>query len=106
MAYWKTDVKNRILRDLNHNEEKIEYFKNQNFVQIKKDCLSKGLLFEDPMFPPTSRNLFYSKPLPKGVKWMRPSEICALNYAPRLPKFVVNKAEADDLDQGYLGNCW
>ena len=24
----------------------------------------------------------------------------------RNPKFIVNTANANDLDQGYLGNCW
>jgi hypothetical protein len=106
MSEWRNELKNRIIRDSNRDENKIEYFKNQNYMLLKKKCLEEGSLFEDPLFPTDSKSLFYSKPMPKGVKWMRPSEICQLNYSPKMPRFVVNKAEADDLDQGYLGNCW
>ncbi len=87
-------------------DDKIEFYKNQNYTELKTECLQNGTLFEDPVFPAKNSSIFYTKPVPKGVRWMRPDEIVRLNYAPKEPRFVVCKAEANDLDQGYLGNCW
>lgn len=95
-----------MLKCENNLEEKIAYFKDQNYLALKNECLRTGKLFEDPCFPATDRSIFYTRPIPEGVKWMRPSEIVDLNYKPKEPRFIVSKAEANDLDQGYLGNCW
>jgi len=91
---------NKILRGSYNNEYKIEYFKNQNYIKLKKECHSTGCLFQDPYFLPCNKSLFYSKPIPKGTKWLRPHEIV------QRPQFIVDNACADDLDQGTLGNCW
>ncbi|KAL3886449.1 hypothetical protein ACJMK2_026437 [Sinanodonta woodiana] len=68
-------------------------FKGQNYSSIKKDCLEKGVLFEDPEFPAYSE-------VDSDVEWKRPSELC------EKPKLVVNGKASDDLTQGELGNCW
>lgn len=99
----KIDCKNRISRSSYFYDNKIQYFKGQNFIKIKSECLKSGKLFEDPLFTPTSRNLYYSKQVPQNIKWKRPHEIVS---RPDVAKFIVNKANANDLDQGYLGNCW
>lgn len=67
----RDNLNHRILRGSYINEHRIEYFKNQNYIQLKKECLRKGVLFEDPLFVPNNRNIFFSKPLPRGTKWMR-----------------------------------
>lgn len=95
-----------MFRDISQNENQILYFKHQNYIALKNECLRNGTLFEDPEFKPEDKSIFYTKPLPYGVRWMRPEEIVRLNYTPREPRFIVNRAEAGDLDQGYLGNCW
>jgi hypothetical protein len=67
----KIDIRNRILRNSFLNENKIQYFKNQNYIQLKNECLKNGRLFEDPLFRPTDKSLYYTRQPPKGIKWMR-----------------------------------
>ena len=100
MDFEKIDVKDKISRVVKNEDKKILPFKNQDFEALKKECLKSGKLFEDPMFPPVDKSLFYTQSIPYGTKWMRPKEI-----SPN-PLFVDGEAHAHDLDQGYLGNCW
>jgi hypothetical protein len=76
---------------------KISYFKEQNYAKLKSECRRLGKLFVDPLFEPVSQNVYSSKPMPRGIEWMRP---CEINPDAR---FVVNTANASDLDQGTLG---
>jgi hypothetical protein len=96
----KSNVENKLIFSAFSSENQIKYFKKQNYIEIKKSCLSNGKLFEDTQFPPSNHSIYYSRSLPKGITWMRASEIV------KNPKFIVNSLCADDLDQGYLGNCW
>ncbi|VDI30156.1 calpain-5 [Mytilus galloprovincialis] len=74
-------------------------YKDQHYNKLKKQCISKGELFVDPVFPPDSKSLFYSK-VEKDIVWKRPGEIS------HDPKFFVEGASFDDFSQGSLGNCW
>lgn len=85
---------------VNISDNRIQHFKNQKFAQLKSECLKQRKLFTDPLFRPIESNIYYSKRLPKGLKWLRPHQIC------KEPKFIVDTANANDLDQGFLGNCW
>jgi hypothetical protein len=97
----KIDHKNKITRSAYVEENnQIKFFKNQNFMQLKRECLRSGKLFVDPCFRPTDKSIYYSKPVPNGIKWMRPKDI---NSDAR---FIVNNANVNDLDQGQIGNCW
>lgn len=87
-------------------EQQIQFYRYQNYVALRQECLTNGTLFVDPYFPATDSSIFYTKPLPRGTKWMRPHEIVERNYRPKRPEFIVEGAKANDLDQGYLGNCW
>ena len=72
MSGRKVNLNKRILRGSYINEHRIEYFKDQNYILLKKECHRKGVLFEDPLFPLNNQSLFYSKPMPKGgVRWLR-----------------------------------
>jgi hypothetical protein len=97
--FHKIDVNEKIVRVCNHSDKKIKPFKSQSYEILKKECLKNGRLFEDPLFPVADSSMFYTQPVPNGAKWKRPKEICSS------PKFMVNEADAADLDQGYLGNC-
>ncbi|GFR64603.1 calpain-9 [Elysia marginata] len=46
-------------------------YRGQSYSRIKKDCVSKGVLFEDPEFPASSKSLYFSK-VDNDVVWMRP----------------------------------
>jgi hypothetical protein len=67
----KIDIRNRVLRNSFLSENKIQYFKNQNYIQLKNECLKNGRLFEDPLFRPTNNSLYYTRQPPRGIKWMR-----------------------------------
>lgn len=99
MDFVKFDVRERIIRITDSDDRKILPFKNQSYNILKNECLRVGCLFEDPEFPTIDKSMFYSQPIPLGTKWKRPKEICSK------PLFIVNEANAHDLDQGYLGNC-
>jgi hypothetical protein len=77
---------------------KINYFKDQNYAKLKVECRKSGRLFEDPLFKPSSQNIYYSRTVPQDITWMRPCEIVPDS------KFIVDTANANDLDQGVLGN--
>ncbi|RNA23343.1 calpain-5-like, partial [Brachionus plicatilis] len=76
----------------------------QNYLKIKSECQKSSTLFTDPLFERTSQSLYPTRRGPMNIKWMRPVEICKLNG--QIAKFVEDTANANDLDQGYLGNCW
>lgn len=75
-------------------------YKNQKYSHLKKDCISAGKLFEDPVFPPVASSLSYTGYAPRDIVWKRPGEIASD------PKFFDEGASADDFAQGSLGNCW
>jgi hypothetical protein len=82
-----------------HTEKKILPFKNQIYEDLKKECIKSGKLFEDPFFPAVDKSIFYNQPIPNGTKWARPKDISTK------PMFIDNVVDANDLDQGYLGDC-
>lgn len=44
----------------------------QSFEQLRRECLQRGALFEDPDFPATSASLFYSERPQIPFVWKRP----------------------------------
>lgn len=61
----------------------------QDFYQLRQQCLDSKILFEDPQFECTSDH-----------EWLRPHEIC------ENPQFFVEGTSRFDVRQGGLGNCW
>jgi hypothetical protein len=57
-------------------------YKDQQYSKLKSQCVSKGELFVDPLFPPTSKSLFYSK-VEKNIVWKRPGVSYCLNGTSR-----------------------
>lgn len=47
-------------------------YKNQQYHELKNDCIRASKLFEDPEFPATSSSLYFKKPPPGFVEWKRP----------------------------------
>ncbi|RVE76698.1 hypothetical protein OJAV_G00011230 [Oryzias javanicus] len=72
----------------------------KTFEQLRRECLQKGVLFEDPDFPAVDSSLFFSQSVPVQIEWKRPKEIC------ENPKFIVGGADRTDICQGQLGDCW
>ncbi|KAJ8008326.1 hypothetical protein DPEC_G00103670 [Dallia pectoralis] len=80
--------------------ESLYGFQGQSYHKLKRSCLRRGQLFQDPLFPPTAMSLFYKRAPPPGLTWRRPQELC------RDPRLFVDGISTRDLHQGSLGNCW
>ncbi|XP_010560981.1 PREDICTED: calpain-9 isoform X2 [Haliaeetus leucocephalus] len=70
------------------------------FEELKQECLSRGVLFEDPDFPACNSSLFFSEKPPVPFIWKRPRDIV------KDPKFILGGATRTDICQGDLGDCW
>lgn len=44
----------------------------QDYEKLRRECIAKGKLFEDPYFPASDQSLFYSQKFPVKVEWRRP----------------------------------
>ncbi|KAK1890164.1 Calpain-5 [Dissostichus eleginoides] len=80
--------------------EQVNLFQGQSFHKLRRACLRRGALFQDPLFPATPQSLFYRRKPPPGLTWKRPREIC------KDPRLFVDGISTRDLHQGSLGNCW
>ncbi|CAB1345245.1 unnamed protein product [Coregonus sp. 'balchen'] len=80
--------------------ERVCGFQGQSFHKLKRVCLRRGKLFQDPLFPPSALSLFYKRDPPPGLTWKRPRELC------KDPRLFVDGISTRDLHQGSLGNCW
>ncbi|XP_032882587.1 calpain-3 isoform X2 [Amblyraja radiata] len=84
---------------INRNKD-VDKAKSDVFQNLKRECLRKGVLFEDLEFPADDSSLFYKQLLPFKLEWKRPVEIC------ENPKFIIGGASRTDICQGDLGDCW
>lgn len=72
---------------------------NQNYNELKQECIKSKRLFEDEKFSAKKSTLGRNN-LPKNVTWKRPHEFI------QNPQFIVNNIEPNDLDQGILGDWY
>lgn len=81
-------------------------FKGQDFNSLRDQCLSRGLLFEDEIFPAEISSIgmkvLQKTPL-SSVTWKRPKELLAGNSEPH---FILEGASRFDIQQGTAGDCW
>ncbi|XP_068135776.1 calpain-8-like [Hyperolius riggenbachi] len=80
-------------------------FLDQNYEELRAQCLASGTLFKDDQFPACASALGYNElgphsPKSQGLVWKRPTEFCAS------PQFIVDGATRGDICQGALGDCW
>uniref|UniRef100_A0A3P8NU39 Calpain catalytic domain-containing protein n=1 Tax=Astatotilapia calliptera TaxID=8154 RepID=A0A3P8NU39_ASTCA len=85
-------------------------FKNQDFAQIKADCLRKGELFVDNEFPPNGLSLGdlpdMSSSKESEVKWLRPADLLRKQGKKDQPAFSKDGMSRFDFGQGDVGDCW
>ncbi|XP_053567152.1 calpain-9 [Bombina bombina] len=72
----------------------------KSYEELRRECLKKGTLFEDPDFPANDASLFYSEKPNIPFEWKRPKEIV------KDPEFILGGASRTDVCQGDLGDCW
>ncbi|XP_074140845.1 calpain-13-like [Sminthopsis crassicaudata] len=85
--------------------DSIVKFKNQDFISLRNDCLRRGQLFEDDMFPANDRAIGQKLLNDKDItspEWKRPKDI--MKY--KTPNFILNGMSKFDLQQGSAGDCW
>ncbi|OCT80009.1 hypothetical protein XELAEV_18026825mg [Xenopus laevis] len=70
----------------------------KTYEQLKSECLSKGVLFEDVDFPANDSSLFYSEKPSVPFVWKRPKEMVAD------PEFILGGASRTDVCQGDLAD--
>uniref|UniRef100_H0V2U3 Calpain 5 n=1 Tax=Cavia porcellus TaxID=10141 RepID=H0V2U3_CAVPO len=78
----------------------VKAYENQNYSDLKRACLRRKVLFEDPNFPATDDSLYYKGTPGPTVRWKRPKDIC------ENPRLFVDGISSHDLHQGQVGNCW
>ncbi|KAJ8665172.1 hypothetical protein QAD02_006834, partial [Eretmocerus hayati] len=70
------------------------------YERIKRSCLKRGELWEDPEFPATQSSVFYHQTPPFQFQWKRPRELC------NRPIFVSDTPTQFDVVPGKLGDKW
>lgn len=63
-------------------------YKNQQYRELKNDCIRDAKLFEDPEFPATSSSLYFRKPPPGFVEWKRPGVSSASIHPSKIQIFA------------------
>ncbi|KAM7398125.1 hypothetical protein PAMA_006147 [Pampus argenteus] len=85
-------------------------FNNQDYAQLKANCLSSGKLFVDRTFPPDNRSLGdlpdMSQRQEDQVEWLRPADILKAENNSANAVFCTKGASRFDFGQGEVGNCW
>ncbi|KOC63877.1 Calpain-C, partial [Habropoda laboriosa] len=69
------------------------------YERIKRSCLKRGELWEDPEFPATQTSVFYHQTPPFQFQWKRP-ELC------NRPIFVSDTPAQFDVIPGKMGDKW
>ena len=57
MDFTKIDIRNKIVRVSSNTDKKIIPFKNQQYENLRNECLRSGILFEDPLFQAVNKIL-------------------------------------------------
>ncbi|XP_015127147.1 calpain-C [Diachasma alloeum] len=70
------------------------------YERIKRSCLKRGELWEDPEFPATQASVFYHQTPPFQFQWKRPKELC------NRPIFVSDTPTQFDVIPGKMGDKW
>ena len=66
----KIDINSKNVKNSYFHENKLQCYKNQNYALLKNECLQSKNLFYDTTFTPTDQNIYYSKPIPRGIRWL------------------------------------
>uniref|UniRef100_A0A8C8T829 Calpain-5 n=1 Tax=Peromyscus maniculatus bairdii TaxID=230844 RepID=A0A8C8T829_PERMB len=107
----------------------VKAYEDQNYSALKRACLRRKVLFEDPHFPATDDSLYYKGTPGPTVRWKRPkvsvraSSLGRTGSDPTVPQVLmmsspslqdicddprlfVDGISSHDLHQGQVGNCW
>uniref|UniRef100_A0A1V1FIW2 Putative calpain 3 n=1 Tax=Reticulitermes speratus TaxID=60591 RepID=A0A1V1FIW2_9NEOP len=71
-----------------------------DYERIRRSCLKRGELWEDPEFPATQASVFYHQTPPFQFVWKRPKELSTR------PVFVHDATAQFDIVPGKMGDRW
>lgn len=71
-----------------------------DYDSIRRACLKREELWEDPDFPATQASVFYHQTPPFQFVWKRPKDLCTK------PGFVQDGCAQFDISPGKLGDRW
>lgn len=71
-----------------------------DYERIRRSCLKRGELWEDPEFPATQTSVFYHQTPPFQFVWKRPKELSTR------PVFVHDAPAQFDIIPGKMGDRW
>uniref|UniRef100_A0A8B9ZSE5 Calpain catalytic domain-containing protein n=1 Tax=Anas zonorhyncha TaxID=75864 RepID=A0A8B9ZSE5_9AVES len=79
-------------------------YENQRYTSLKKECLRRKQLFEDPLFPANDDSLFYKSRI-QGIQWKRPkvSVPVPLPHNTRLHDLLVSCSAAASTHRAFDG---
>ena len=76
----------------------------QSYRKIKRALKKSNSIFTDEEFPPDNHSLCYTGSMegvdPDDIKWIRAKDLF------KDAQFISNGASVNDVNQGYLGDCW
>ena len=89
------DEETKVSRKTEESDNKeVEFLYEQDYYQLRDECLKKDVLFEDPEFPPDNDLLRHrTKRVEDDVEWMRPHEY----LRPEDPILVSERNEGFDI---------
>uniref|UniRef100_A0A1Y1LJW8 Calpain catalytic domain-containing protein n=1 Tax=Photinus pyralis TaxID=7054 RepID=A0A1Y1LJW8_PHOPY len=67
-----------------------------DYERIRRSCVKRGELWEDPDFPATQSSVFYHQTPPFQFTWKRPKDLCSR------PEFVQDGAGQFDIIPGKM----
>ncbi|XP_028132163.1 calpain-C isoform X2 [Diabrotica virgifera virgifera] len=70
------------------------------YDRIRRACLKRGELWEDPDFPASQSSVFYHQTPPFQFTWKRPKELC------NRPNFIQDAPTSFDISPGKMGDRW
>ena len=73
-------------------------FKNQDYSKLRSECLRKGTLYEDDLFPPNNYSISRKSVIKEAIAWKRPHQIV------NDPRFIIDSMNPSDFNQGQLSN--
>lgn len=83
-------------------EYRLEQFAKQDYATLKAQCLAKGVLFEDELFP-ARNDSFYCKEAKIEFKWQRPGQI---KMNPQFCSNAITFPAKLEVTPGEIGYFW